>query len=164
MTKEYGILKIDPFLRPFFSDIELRMNRYKEVRYMLVEDNNSLTSFANGHLYYGFHPTEDGWVYREWAPNAQEISLIGDFNDWNEESHKMKKLPNGNWELIVKGNLPHQSRVRLKLKANNTTYDRIPLYCKRIIQHPQSKNFDGVIWYPPEKFEWHDADIKPLTP
>ena len=164
MTKEYGILKIDPFLRPFSSDIELRMNRYKEVRYMLVEDNNSLTSFANGHLYYGFHPTEDGWVYREWAPNAQEISLIGDFNDWNEESHKMKKLPNGNWELIVKGKLPHQSRVRLKLKANNTTYDRIPLYCKRIIQHPQSKNFDGVIWYPPEKFEWHDADFKPLTP
>ena len=164
MTKEYGILKIDPFLRPFSSDIELRMNRYKEVRYMLVEDNNSLASFANGHLYYGFHPTENGWVYREWAPNAQEISLIGDFNDWNEESHKLKKLPNGNWELIVKGKLPHQSRVRLKLKANNTTYDRIPLYCKRIIQHPQSKNFDGMIWYPPEKFEWHDAGFKPQQP
>lgn len=164
MTKEYGILKIDPFLRPFSSDIELRMNRYKEVRYMLVEDNKSLTSFANGHLYYGFHPTEDGWVYREWAPNAQEISLIGDFNDWNDNSHKMEKLPNGNWELLVKGKLPHQSRVRLKLKANNTTYDRIPLYCKRIIQHPQSKNFDGMIWYPPKKFEWHDAGFKPQMP
>ncbi|QNU66063.1 1,4-alpha-glucan-branching enzyme [Ruminiclostridium herbifermentans] len=164
MTKEYGILKIDPFLGPFASDIELRMDRYKKVRYKLVEDNKSLSSFANGHLYYGFHPTENGWVYREWAPNAQEISLIGDFNDWNEKSHKMKKLPNGNWELIVKGKIPHQSRVRLKLKANNTTYDRIPLYCKRIIQHPQSRNFDGVIWYPPEKFEWHDAGFRPQQP
>ncbi len=164
MTKEYGILKIDPYLQPFSSDIELRMNRYKEVRYMLVEGNNSLASFANGHLYYGFHPTEDGWVYREWAPNAQEISLIGDFNDWNEKSHKLQKLPNGNWELLVKGRLPHQSRVRLKLKANNTTYDRIPLYCKRIIQHPESKIFDGMIWYPPENFEWHDTGFIPQMP
>lgn len=164
MTTEYGILKIDPILKPFASDIELRMNRYKEVKYSITKDNKSLMSFANGHLYYGFHPLEDGWVYREWAPNAQEISLIGDFNNWNEEKHKMKRLPNGNWELFVKGKIPHQSRVRLKLKANNTTYDRIPLYCKRVVQDAKSHNFDGMIWYPPEKYKWHDLGFKPHKP
>ncbi|PYG90197.1 1,4-alpha-glucan branching enzyme [Ruminiclostridium sufflavum DSM 19573] len=164
MNKEYRIMQIDPYLRPFANDIELRMNRYKEVRYMLAGDRNSLSSFANGHLYYGFHPAEDGWVYREWAPNAQNISLVGDFNDWDETRHRMKKLPDGNWELFVKGELPHGSRVRVKLKANNTAFDRIPLYCRRIVQDTHSKNFDGMIWYPSVSFEWHDAGFRPHKP
>ena len=50
----------------------------------LLGDKADLSSFANGYLYYGIARTEDGWVYREWAPGADEMHLIGDFNDWQE--------------------------------------------------------------------------------
>ncbi|MCP8969284.1 alpha-amylase family glycosyl hydrolase [Ectobacillus ponti] len=164
MNQEYRILQIDPYLKSFAADIALRMNRYKTHRRRLVEDGQSISSFANGHLYFGFHATEAGWAYREWAPNAQAISLIGDFNEWNPENHRLKRLENGVWELLVTGDLPHGSRVRLKLKANGHTYDRIPLYCKRVVQDPDSNVFDGMIWSPPLPYEWRHEAFLPQRP
>ena len=63
----------------------------------------TLSDFATGHLYYGLHRTDKGWVFREWAPNATAIYLIGDFNDWKEEpAFKLKRLRNsGNWEITL---------------------------------------------------------------
>ena len=165
MDTEYRILEIDPYLKPYKADIELRMTHYNEVRKTIASNGQSLSSVVNGHLYYGFHVTDGGWVYREWAPNAQEISLLGDFNGWNDNSHKMHKLDNGDWELFVPGELPHNSRVKLKLKANDQTYERIPIYCQRLVQDETTKVYVGVIWNPPEPFEWHDNGFtmqKPL--
>ena len=71
------IMKIDPWLQNYASDIRLRMDRHAEVRRALLGDHADLTSFANGYMYYGIHRTETGWVYREWAPGADEmLSLI----------------------------------------------------------------------------------------
>ncbi len=164
MNDMYRIIQIDPYLKPFAADIELRMNHYKEARRKLINDEQSISIFSNGHLFFGFHPTENGWVYREWAPNAQEISLIGDFNNWNDQTHKLQKLENGNWEIHIAGEIPHGSRVRLKLKANGCTYDRIPLYCKRVIQEEDSRQFNGIIWHPCVPYKWHDDGFKPQKP
>ncbi|KNY27640.1 alpha-amylase family glycosyl hydrolase [Pseudobacteroides cellulosolvens] len=164
MNQDYRILQIDPYLSPFAGDIELRMNCYKKARRKLVEDDKMLSSFVNGHLYFGFHEKDNGWVYREWAPNAQDIYLIGDFNNWNDQVHKLKRLDNGVWELLVEGELPHGSRVKLKIKANNHIYDRIPLYCKRIVQNSESNQFDGMIWNPPVPFNWNDKGFVPQQP
>ena len=79
----YKILKIDPFLAKFEDDINLRMNCYKNKRNELVGENGDLVSFANGHNYYGIHPTEKGWVYREWAPAAEQMFFTGEFNNWD---------------------------------------------------------------------------------
>lgn len=165
MNQEYRILQIDPYLSPYKGDIELRMNSYKKARRKLVEDDGtSLSSFANAHLYFGFHPTSNGWVYREWAPNAQKISLIGDFNNWNDQSHEMDKLDNGIWEVHSEGEIPHGSSVRIKLTANDSVLYRIPLYCKMVVQSPTHRHFDGVIWNPPIQFEWHDENFVPQQP
>ena len=164
MTYPYRILETDPLLRPYQSDIELRMARYKEAVEAFVPDGVALSSAANGHLFFGFHAVDGGWVYREWAPNAREISLVGDFNGWNDQSHKMQRLENGNWELKVEGEIPHGSRVRLKLNANGRVYDRIPLYCKRLVQDQTTKNFDGVIWSPAGPYVWHDEGFLPRKP
>ncbi|AKA69793.1 1,4-alpha-glucan branching protein GlgB [Clostridium scatologenes] len=43
-----------------------------------------------------------GTLFRVWAPNAVKISVVGDFNNWNEKKHLMKKQPNtGFWNLFV---------------------------------------------------------------
>ena len=60
----YGIIRQDPALRPFEKDIDLRMDNYRRVRRRLV-GRGSLSGFANAHEFYGFHHTDEGWVYRE---------------------------------------------------------------------------------------------------
>ncbi len=35
------------------------------------------------------------------APNAETVSLMGDFNAWNEKKHPMKKGKQGTWEKII---------------------------------------------------------------
>ena len=63
----YPIIERDSALRPFEKDIKLRMDNYWRTRRALVGEGR-LSDFANAHEYYGFHHTDSGWVYREWAP------------------------------------------------------------------------------------------------
>lgn len=162
------ILEIDQYLQPYKSDIDLRISRYKKIRNLLLTSCKNLSSFANGHLYFGFHRQKNGWYYREWAPNAQEIALIGDFNNWNRISHKLNKISDDVWEIFIPGadTLPHGSKVKIEIKADGQSFDRIPLYCKRAVQDPSTYNFDGQIWYPDHPFTWTDNtfDIKKATP
>jgi 1,4-alpha-glucan branching enzyme len=44
-----------------------------------------------------------GVNFAVWAPNAQSISLIGDFNRWDGRQHQLRKHANGIWELFVPG-------------------------------------------------------------
>lgn len=164
MKDDYRILQIDPYLKPWKKDIALRMSTYRETLGRLLPEGGSIVDFATGHLYFGFHPAGNGWVYREWAPNASAISVIGDFNGWNEATHPMKRLENGVWELTGDGALPHGSRVRLKMTADGRSFYRIPLYCRRVVQHEEFRHFDGVVWNPPQPFSWHDQDFRRREP
>ena len=100
---QYKILSIDPWLQPYYNDISLRMERHAQTRKQLLGDKADLSSFANGYLYYGISRTEDGWVYREWAPGADALHLIGDFNNWNRESHPLTRQADGTWEIVLPG-------------------------------------------------------------
>ena len=100
---QYKIFEIDPQLKAYEKDIQLRMDNYKNKKKELLAPGQSLTDFANGHLFYGFHQAEGGWYYREWAPAAEAMYLTGDFNGWNLTSHPLTKLEHGNWELFLPG-------------------------------------------------------------
>lgn len=51
-----------------------------------------------------FSPHKEGnaWVFRVWAPNAKSISLVGDFNNWQEDLNVFKQISNGIWECKTK--------------------------------------------------------------
>ena len=56
----------------------------------------------------GAHPSVErgkkGYFFGVWAPNAAEIFVIGEFNDWNETANPMKKLgPGGIWSCFIPG-------------------------------------------------------------
>lgn len=162
----YKILEIDPYLTPFAGDIELRMNRYDEMKRRLLGGAYAdLSAFANGHLYFGFNRQADGWVYREWAPNADQVSLFGDFNDWDRTSHKLSRGEDGVWEIFIPGAdaLPHASRVKIELRAGGRYFDRIPVYCRRVVQDEETKNFDGQIWAPDKPYVWNDKHFSAKT-
>ena len=79
-----NIIKNDPWLEPFAAAIEGRHNDAVKKEKELIKGNKSLSGFANAHNYFGLHRDEAGWVFREWAPNATAITMIGDFSDWQE--------------------------------------------------------------------------------
>ena len=45
----------------------------------------------------------DGVTFAVWAPNAQQVAIIGDFNDWNPASHPMHPSESGIWSLFIPG-------------------------------------------------------------
>jgi 1,4-alpha-glucan branching enzyme len=157
----WRILQIDPMLKPYEKDIELRMHKYFEVKKALLGEEGSFKDFANGHQYFGFHQADDGWYYREWAPAADGLFLIGDFNDWNRKTHPLEKKEAGVWEIFLPGKdaLRHQSRVKVYVKRAGRGRDRIPLYIKKVIQDPLTHDFCGQIWAPEEQFTWTDGDF-----
>ena len=157
--QQYKIMQIDPYLQPFYNDISLRMQRNADVRQKLLGDKADLSSFANGYLYFGFNRTETGWVYREWAPGADAMHLIGDFNDWNHESHPLKRLDGGVWEIELEGEnaLQHGQNVKVLVTKNGSSFERIPAYITKTAQDPDTKQLVGQIWAPPHPFSWTDG-------
>lgn len=156
------ILEIDPWLAPFSNDLKLRMDRYHDVKKALLGEGDSFNEFANAHHYFGFHRENDGWYYREWAPAADALYLIGDFNGWNRESHPLTKKEYGVWEIFLPGKdaLAHKSLVKVHVISQGTVRDRIPLYIRRVIQNKENNDFSGQIWAPEESFEWTDGEFR----
>ena len=87
----YRILELNPQLKDFAGDIDLRMFLYRATKNRLLPNGGTLNEFANAHNYFGFHRVDGGWVYREWAPSAYQLYLTGDFNGWNQTSHRRKR-------------------------------------------------------------------------
>ena len=75
----YRVLELNPQLMPFQRDIELRMELYQNTKNRLLSGGGTLKDFANGHHYFGIHHFDGKWVYREWAPNAHQLYLTGEF-------------------------------------------------------------------------------------
>ena len=159
----YKILEIDPYLKDFEQDINLRMDNYKSKRKELLGRKRSLSSFANGHNYFGFHRVKGGWVYREWAPAAESMFLTGDFNGWDIYACPMTKLDNGVFEVELKGRdaLKEGQKVQAIIIHNGQTLRRIPLYATRVVQDPQTNLWCAEIEEPNTDFEWTDADFVP---
>ena len=72
--------------------------------------------------YLGSHYTDDTKtkiVFRVWAPNASEVYLTGDFNDWNRDNYPMKTVTdNGIWEITCGANLFH-GKINYKYRIVN---------------------------------------------
>ena len=157
----YRILELNPQLQSFAGDIDLRMFLYRATKGRILGENQILNDFANAHNYYGFHRTEDGWVYREWAPSAYQLYLTGDFNGWNQTSHPLTRIGDGNWELKLSGHdaLWEGCKVKTVVDANLTRTEHIPLYARRVVQDPKTITFTCEIVDPGKKFDWTDADF-----
>ena len=167
-TKEtpskWKIINLNPQLKDFESDIQLRMDNYERTKKSLLAEGQQLKDFANGHLYYGFHQTKDGWYYREWAPGAEAMYLCGDFNNWDRRSCPMESKGNGDWEIFLSGKdaLKDGQRVMAIVIHNGQELDRIPLYADYVVQDPQTIQWSAAIHVPKKKFKWTDNDFVPM--
>ena len=156
---KYRILSVDPYLKPYAADIELRMRRLLDTRRALLDPGKELYDFANGYIYFGLARTTEGWLYREWAPGADQVHLIGDFNGWNRTSHPLTRLENGVWEIYIQGidAICHGQRYKVQITRQGKTFDRIPLYAHSVIQDPVTNEFCSRVWSPKRPFRWTDG-------
>ena len=158
----YRLIELNPQLQSFAGDIDLRMFLYRATKNRILTKGQNLNDFANAHTYYGFHHVDGGWYYREWAPSAYQLYLEGEFNDWNQTSHPLKPLGNGDWELYLEGDdaLWDGCKVKTVVDANFTRTEHLPLYCRRAVQNKLNNSFEAEVVDDQKVFPWTDAGFK----
>ncbi len=156
------IFEHDPSLLPFASDIEQRIKNFYDKKKELVGENGSLCDFSNGHEYFGFHRTENGWVYREWAPAADALWLMGDMNGWDRSSLPLTPIGNGVFEIFLSGTdaLWDGCYVKTLVRNGDRIFERTPLYIRRVLQDPNNYTWCGVIVDEPE-YKWKKKKFSP---
>ena len=166
-TSHIGLVKNDAYLAPYEDAIRGRHEHALWKMNQLTQNGKlTLSDFANGHNYYGLHQTADGWVFREWAPNATEIYLVGDFNGWNEqEAYQCHRIEGtGNWELTLPHDaMQHGQYYKMRVHWEGGEGERIPAWAQRVVQDESSKIFSAQVWAPATSYVWKKKTFKPQT-
>ena len=158
--KQIGLVARDKYLEPFEEAIQGRHDHALwKINELTRNGEVSLSDFANGYQYFGLHQLKDGWVFREWAPQATDIFLVGDFNNWTEsESYKCNRIAGtGNWELYLPLDaISHGNLYKMHVKWEGGSGERIPAWATRVVQDDITKIFSAQVWAPKEEYQWKD--------
>jgi 1,4-alpha-glucan branching enzyme len=147
----------DGWLDPYRETLQQRCRHAAELRRRLVGEHGSLADFAQGHQHYGLHREADGsWVYRDWAPHATALWLVGEWNAWRESpACQAQRVGDGCWELrLPAGTLQHGMLYRLRMQWPEGGGDRLPAWGRRMVQDHQTHAFDAQVWAPEEEYVW----------
>jgi 1,4-alpha-glucan branching enzyme len=161
------LLALDPWLAPFADTLRRRRQTAKDLRRRVV-GRGSLEEAAGNHHFFGLHRDPQGWVFREWAPHATAIYLIGTWNDW-EETPAGQLQPagggNGIWEIrLPLDRIAHGDLYRLRIHWPDGCGDRLPAYACRVVQDPGTLIFNAQVWVPETPYHWRHAAPPPHDP
>lgn len=164
--KVLPIIKNDPWLEPYAAAIKGRHDEALAVEKRLTSEAGSLSDFANAHKYFGLHREADGsWIFREWAPNATSITLVGDFSEWKpEEKYSLSPIGGGVWEgHFAADELRHGQLFKMLVKWPGGQGERIPAYATRVVQDDKTHIFSAQVWAPDSAYHWEVTDFRPDT-
>ncbi|MBD3108927.1 1,4-alpha-glucan branching protein GlgB [Bacillus sp. AGMB 02131] len=135
------------------------MQQYKEdlslAKYLFHQGKN-----FEAYDYLGSHQCtrdgKEGFVFRVWAPNAAAVSVVGDFNEWNPQSHPMaKESEEGVWELFIE----ELAEYSLYKYAITTKDGRILFKADPYAFHSETQERTASYTYSlTDKFTWTDGD------
>ncbi len=157
------LIQKDALLESYRESIERRLMRTAEMESRLTGGRMTLTEFASGHEYFGLHFHEGRWVFREWAPNATCLSLVGDMTDWKEKKDFALECisPDGIWEISLPADsLQHGDLYRLRIHWPGGKGDRIPAWTRRAAQDLKTLIFNAQVWSPPEPYRWRNPGFR----
>ena len=156
----------DPYLASCREEIA-RRQAHVERTALRVGAGQPLADSALAHRYFGLQHGGQEWLFREWAPNATDVCLLGDFSDWREEERfRLSRLANGVWQgRFPFASLRHGERFRLRLRWPGGEGERLPAYATRVVQSEWHGGFDAQIWAPEQPYRWrHPEPPAPATP
>ncbi|KIV86609.1 1,4-alpha-glucan-branching enzyme [Exophiala sideris] len=167
-----GVIQLDPWLEPYQDALKHRFAKAQKWINTINETEGGLEKFSRGYETFGFTFSADGDIlYREWAPNAEQAFLIGEFNNWNRDSHPMKKNNYGVWELYLPAQngvpvIQHNTKIKVSfIIAGGERIERIPAWITRVTQDLSvSPVYEAVLWNPPKSEVYHFKNPRPPYP
>jgi len=141
-----------------------RWATYAGIRAAIDANEGGLDAFSQGYKKFGFNRgvgpdgSTAGIWYREWAPAAKALALIGEFNAWTPaDGHWAAKDEFGVWSIFLPDAapgtpaIPHNSKIKCRLETGYGEWvDRIPAWIKWATQAAGEIQFNGVHWDPPK--------------
>ncbi|KAL6305825.1 glycoside hydrolase superfamily [Sparassis latifolia] len=171
--KPQTVLDVDPWLEPNVPAVIHRHDLFRKWKDNIQQAEGGYDAFTKGYLKFGLNVGQNGEVvYREWAPNAKEAALIGDFNEWNRNSHLMKKNEYGIWEITVPPTspgvcaIPHDSKIKISMVLpSGERIERLPAWITRVTQElAVSPVYDARFWNPPPEQRYKFKNQRPPQP
>ncbi|MBP3533196.1 MAG: 1,4-alpha-glucan-branching enzyme, partial [Alistipes sp.] len=172
INKRLPMVEQDEWLHPVEEEINLRHRLFRERLDDIESRCGSIVDYANGYRYFGwqYDDTLAGWWFREWLPEATDVFIFGDFNNWQRTQLRLDKGGDGVWSIFLPDamyadRLTHGSLYKIHVHGKNGWHDRIPAYATRVVQDEATKNFTAQFWIP-QPFDWSgdDFDIARNTP
>ena len=160
------LVDLDQWLAPHKSTIQAR-EKYISSKLKKVLSGKTPAEFAMGFLHFGLHKTDVGWTFREWAPNATRMFLVGDFSDWKErEEFALNRDKNGEWSInLPENSLRHGQKYKLRVYWSGGDGWRLPSYANYVVQDENSVDFSAVVWSPKTPYNWqYKTPPKPKVP
>ena len=160
------LVDLDQWLAPHKSTIQAR-EKYISSKLKTVLISKTPAEFAMGFLHFGLHKTDTGWIFREWAPNATRIFLVGDFSCWKErEEFALNRDKNGEWSVnLPENSLRHGQKYKLRVYWPGGDGWRLPSYANYVVQNKDSVDFSAVVWSPKTPYDWqYKTPPKPKVP
>jgi len=167
-----GVIQLDPWLEPFKDSLKSRYAKAQRWIKTLDETEGGLEKFSRGYEKYGFTFGADGSItYREWAPNAEQAFLIGDFNNWSRDATPLKKDNFGVWEITLPARdgvapIAHNTKIKISfVLPGGERIERIPAWITRVTQDLDvSPVYDAILWNPPKHERYQFKNPRPPYP
>ncbi|KAE9410007.1 glycoside hydrolase [Gymnopus androsaceus JB14] len=167
------VVEIDGYLEPDVPNIVKRYDLFRQWKDTIEQHEGGYDNFTKGYLNFGLNVGKNGEiVYKEWAPNVKEATLIGEFNNWNRTSHPMSKNEFGVWEITIPPTsdgacaIPHDSKIKISMVTpSGARIERLPVWIKRVTQDLSvSPVYDARFWNPPESEKYKFKNSRPSQP
>ena len=166
-TPALPLVQHDSWLAPFEPVLRQRQQRLAARLAEINEHHGSLAEYATAHQQLGLHydGRRRGFRYREWAPGAEALYLVGDFNGWDRQANPLQRLDYGVWEVFLsdkdyKDRLTHGSRYKIHVVSANGAQDRLPATARRVVQDEATKDYAAQVWRPAVPFAWADQKFR----
>ncbi|HAR66143.1 MAG TPA: 1,4-alpha-glucan-branching enzyme [Lentisphaeria bacterium] len=167
-TRQYHLapLSDDPALDLYSGALCNRSDRVDERAGEIAglgATGQDLLEASRQHEWFGLHRTTSAWTFREWAPNATTIYLVGDATDWQERpDYQLERGEYGQWSLELPPEaLAHAQHYKLSMHWDGGQGFRLPAYARRVVQNDYTKIFCAQVWDAPA-YEWQHAFSVPL--
>jgi 1,4-alpha-glucan branching enzyme len=131
-----------------------KANEMLENHLYLFHEGNDVKAYEFMGAHIGKKVRTAGVYFRVWAPDAQGVSVVGDFNEWNKEHSPMNKISVGIWEVFIPGLKNFDSYKYAVLSKQGNWLEKSDPYAFHAETRPKtaSKVFDL------SGYDWGDQD------
>ena len=162
----------DPYLAEYLPLLARRRENFQRMYKVLTGSaRRSLSKYAaSEHEFFGLHRQKNGsWIFREWAPAAQKIVLVGDFSNFQEcAEFCLEPIAEreGCWAIELPAEtLQHGMHYCLHIYfADGSMGKRLPAYARYVVQDPDTNIFTAQIYSPAKKYQFkHPSPARPTA-